>query len=155
MKIGWIKGFCVSVGLALLAPHLAMAAEHGTEAEVQVLVKRAVAAYKADRSKALQSFSDPKGGFVDRDMYVFAQDTHGVILAHGVNPRLVGKDISDIRDLDGKYLVKERIAAAAKKVPWWADYKWPNPVSKEMERKRSYCEMGDAETMICSGIYAP
>lgn len=143
-----------TVGALCSAPVWA-AAEHGNEAEVQVLVKRAVDAYKADKEKAYKNFNDPKGPFVDRDMYVFAQGVDGVILAHGANPRIIGKNLSDLKDMDGKPFMKERLAAAKTKQSFWGDYKWPNPVTKAMEAKRAYCEMADKEVMICSGIYAP
>lgn len=126
----------------------------GNATEAQGLVKRAVLAVREDKEKAFQSFNDSKGNFVDRDLYILAQDFNGVILAHGANARLIGKNILDVRDLEGRAMIKERIAAAKEHATgWWGEYKWPNPVTKAIERKRTYCEVASTSIIICAGIY--
>jgi len=43
------------------------------------------------QAKALAAFNDPKGNFVSKDLYIFALDMSGKIIAHGVNAALIGK----------------------------------------------------------------
>src|SRR6516162_9801726 len=43
----------------------------GTAAEAKAMLDRAVAAVKADKTKALDTFNKGEGGFLDRDLYPF------------------------------------------------------------------------------------
>jgi cytochrome c len=47
------------------------AADKGTPEEAKAMLDRAIAAARADEARALAAFNDPKGGYVDRDLYVF------------------------------------------------------------------------------------
>jgi signal transduction histidine kinase len=78
----------------------------------------------------------------------------GMVLAHGANERLVGQDLSDAVDVDGKAFVKERIELARKQSSFWQDYKFVNPVTRKIDPKQMYCERLE-ETAVCAGIYRP
>lgn len=139
-------------GLMAGEPALA-AGDHGTADEAVALVKKAktfIAANGPD--KAYAEIGRKDGPFVDRDLYVVVYDTKGVCLAHGANPKLVGKDLSDNQDVDGKLYIKERIDMAAQKASFWQDYKYVNPVTKKIEPKSMYCETATG-TVVCAGIY--
>lgn len=129
------------------------AAEKGTKAEAEAMVKKAVAFMKANgKDKALAAFSNPKGQFVDRDLYIFAYDMTGKCVAHGANQKMIGIDLSGMKDPDGKEYVKERIEIAKTKGKGWQDYKFPNPVSKKIEMKSAYLEKVDDLILGC-GAY--
>ena len=132
----------------------ALGADNATKDEAVAMVKKAVAFVKAQGAdKAYEAFDAKDGGFVDRDLYVVVYGYDGKVLAHGANAKLIGKDMSDAQDVDGKYYVKERLALAAKKVEFWQDYKFVNPVTKKIEPKQMYCEpLTDAA--VCAGVYA-
>jgi cytochrome c len=131
----------------------AFAAEHATKDEAVAMVNKAVAYLKKEGAEKAYAAFDTKGGeFTDRDLYVLVYGTNGVVLAHGANAKLIGKDMNDAQDVDGKYYVKERLALAAKEKTFWQDYKFVDPVTKRIEPKQAYCEVvGDA--IICSGVY--
>jgi len=74
------------------------------------------------------------------------------VRAHGANPRLVGKNVLDLKDIDGKPYVQERVDLAKSKGTFWQDYKYTNPLTKKMEPKSAYCEKLD-DTVVCGGIY--
>ena len=74
------------------------------------------------------------------------------MLAHGANIKLVGKDMTEATDVDGKAYVKERMALAAKQKTFWQDYKFVNPVTKKIEPKEAYCDV-EGDAIICSGVY--
>jgi len=77
----------------------------------------------------------------------------GKCLAHGANPKQVGKDLIDLTDVDGKYFIKERVQLVkSKPAGVWQDYKFTNPVTKKIEPKQLYCEKL-AETAVCAGVY--
>jgi signal transduction histidine kinase len=137
----------------LVWPLLGMAAENGTASEAQVLVGKAVAYLKANgKDKALAEFNNPKGQFVDRDLYVFVLDKDGVTLANGVNPKIVGKNVSDMKDQDGKFFIKDLLGVGNGKGSGWVDYHWPDPVSKKVRPKSTYVEKS-GDWFICSGVY--
>jgi cytochrome c len=144
-------------GLGVIATANAFAAaERGSEAEAQEMVKQAVALIKSTGpEKAYKTFTDhPDGAFKDRDLYVFAYDFQGNCLAQGANPKMVGKNLIDMRDSDGNPLIKGMVdMIKAKKKGWYGPYKFANPNTKEYEFKKSYCEQGAGDTMVCVGAY--
>ena len=125
----------------------------GTAAEAVAMVKKAIVYIKAHgREKAFAEFSNPKGPFIDRDLYVTVYDMKGVCLAHGFNPKMVGKNMIDLKDPDGKAFVKERNEMAKTKDKFWVDYKYVNPLTKQIEQKSQYVEkLGDI--LVNCGIY--
>ena len=139
--------------LVLMAGSITFAAEFGTATEAVAMVKKAVQLIKTEgKEKAFAEFSDPKGKFVDRDLYVTVYDLNGKCLAHGANPKMVGKDLIDLKDPDGKPFVKERVETSKTKDKFWLDYKFTNPVSKKIEPKSMYSEkVGDI--IVNCGIY--
>lgn len=132
----------------------ACAADKGTSAEAVAMVKRAVALVKSDgKEKAFAAFADPANkDFHDRDLYVYAYDLNGVSLAHGANPKMVGKNLLNMKDNEGKPMIQEMVKVAKEKGSGWVDYKWPNPVTKTVESKSGYVERVD-DMLIGSGIY--
>jgi hypothetical protein len=60
--------------------------QYGTADQAKAMLLKAVAAVKADRTKALDIFNKGERGFLDRDLYVFcANASDGKIVAIG-NP---------------------------------------------------------------------
>ena len=131
----------------------AMAGDTGTPAEAIAMVKKAGEYLKANgKEKAFAEFSNPKGAFKDRDLYIMVYDMNGVNRAHGANPKLIGKDLIELKDADGTYIVKSFVETGKTKGKGWIDYKWPNPVSKAIESKSTYIEKHD-DVLIGAGIY--
>ena len=88
----------------------AFAADAGTKDEAVAMVKKAVDFIKANGAdKAYAEFSNPKGQFVDRDLYITIYDMNGKCLAHGANAKMIGRDLIDNKDVDGKEFIKERV----------------------------------------------
>ena len=130
------------------------AGDHATKEEAIAMVKKGVAYIKsAGAEKAYAEFTGKDPKFIDRDLYILVYSLDGKCLAHGANPKQVGKDLIDLTDVDGKYFVKERMELVkSKPTGVWQDYKFTNPVSKKIEPKQLYCEkLG--ETAVCAGIY--
>lgn len=128
----------------------------GTEAEAQDMVKQAVALIKsAGPESAYKAFTEhPGGAFKDRDLYVFVYDFQGNCLAQGANPKMVGKNFYELKDMDGNQLIKGQIEMVkAKKSGWYGPYKFTNPVTKALETKKAYCEQGAGDTDVCVGVY--
>jgi len=131
----------------------AWAGEFATKEEAQAMVAKAVAFVQAQGpEKAYAEFTNKNPAFIDRDLYVVVYGMDGKVRAHGANAKLVGKDMMDATDVDGKPYVKERLALAAKKADFWQDYKFVNPVTKKIEPKQMFCHPL-SDTAVCAGIY--
>jgi signal transduction histidine kinase len=129
------------------------AADAGASKDAMAMVKKAVAYLKLNgKDKTLSEASNPKGLFVNGDIYLTITDSTGRVLAHGLNPRLIGKDAIELKDVDGKYFVKEMLVIAKKEGSGWVDYKWPNPITREIQLKSVYFEQID-HLVIQSGYY--
>lgn len=134
--------------LTLVAP--AAAAEFGTRNEAVAMVKRVQAQFKKDGPETtFKAVSDKSTkAYHDRDLYPFIYfvdgPQKGVNVAHGARPALIGKNLIDLKDQDGKYLIREMLDLANGRGQGWIDYKWPNPITNKIEDKSSYIEkMGD------------
>lgn len=140
---------------ALLALSLpAAAAQFGTKTEAVEMVQRVQAMFKAQGVEATFKAIDDKSNasFHDRDLYPFVYDMKGVCVSHGARPALIGKNLYDLKDQNGKYLIREMVALTQGKGSGWIDYKWPNPITNKIEDKSSYVEkMGDY--FVGVGVY--
>jgi signal transduction histidine kinase len=140
-----------AVGVVIAATS-ASAAERATKDEAVAMVKKAVAAVKADSAKAYADITKKPGPFTDRDLYIVVYKIDGSVLAHGQNEKLVGTNQKDAKDPDGKAFVAERIELAKKGAPFWQDYKFMDPLTKKPEPKQMYCEPLN-DTAVCGGVY--
>jgi cytochrome c len=141
--------------LAFFVAGVATAEERATTKDAERMVHSAVAFYKKEGAdKALKVFSDPKGAFSFRDLYIFAYKTDGTCVAHGQSADRVGKNLLDSKDADGKAFVKERIDLAKSKGKGWQEYKFKNPATGKVEQKVAYVELVD-DVIIGCGAYKP
>ena len=74
----------------------------GTAAEAKAMLEKAVAAVKADKTKALDTINKGEGGFLDRDLYVFCFNiSDGKAVATGSsNPsgrKVIGQDVRTLK----------------------------------------------------------
>lgn len=94
----------------------ASATEHATKDDAVAMVHKVIAYIKANgKDRVIAEVNIPKGRFVDRDLYVSVGDGVGMVLAHGGNPRLVGKNLFEVKDVDGKAFVKEAVKFSRRK----------------------------------------
>lgn len=145
----------VLLGVGCCATALQPAFAHSPD-EVQALVERA-ADYIRDhgRQQAFATFNRPDGGFVEGELYIFCNDISGVQLANGGNPKMVGKNLSGLRDAEGRLPTVDlnRIAQTAGR--GWYEYLWPNPAKGRVERKTAYVLRIDDRTVCASGYFKP
>jgi signal transduction histidine kinase len=130
----------------------ASAAEFASAKEAEAMVVKAVAAIKSSKHKAYEEITAKDAKWIDRDLYPVVYDLDGKVLAHGQNAKMVGKDLLELKDADGKAFVKERVDLARSKGRFWQDYKFTDPVSKKVLPKQMYCERLE-ETVVCAGVY--
>jgi cytochrome c len=120
--------------------------------EAKAMVKKARAYIReVGTEKAYAEISNPKGRFVDRELYIYVYDKSLNNLAHGGNQRLIGKNLADLRDTDGVYINKGLLEVAQKGGGTFK-FKFLNPATKAIEVKTGYAEM-EGDVMVGSGVY--
>ncbi len=121
--------------------------------QAKAMVEGAAALIAKDgNDKAFAVIDDPSGPYVKGEMYVFVTGFDGTTLAHGTNKVLIGKNLMQVKDADGKLFVQEMIEVAKSKGEGWVDYKWPNPVTHKIEAKTTFLKRVGDELVGC-GIY--
>jgi signal transduction histidine kinase len=145
------------IAIALLATAAAAAAVakegNATATEATAMVKKGIAFIKSNgKDKGYAEISNKAGQFTDRDLYLVVYGLDGTVRAHGANEKMIGKNLIELKDVDGKPFVKERVELAQSKGTFWQDYKFTNPVSKKIEPKSMYCEKLE-DAAVCGGIY--
>ncbi len=150
--------FAAFVFAALVAAPQVMAEPDPANPEAQeaiVLTQKAIAMIKEQGlEKAVPVINDPKGPFVKGELYVFVFDLNNSCVAHGRNAKMVGKDMGDLKDTDGVFIIQEFAKTVKSKSKGWVDYKWTNPETKKIEPKTSYVEQIPGTSLYAGcGIY--
>jgi len=131
----------------------AWAAEGATAKEAEAMVKKGVGYIKANgKEKTYAEAANKQGQFFDRDLYLTIWKLDGTVMVNGANEKMAGRNLLDLKDVDGKPFIRERMELAQSKSSFWQDYKFSNPVSKKIEPKSMYCERMD-DIVVCAGVY--
>lgn len=69
--------------------------------------------------------------------YFYAYNLEGVNVVHPINKALVGKNLIDMKDKEGNFVIKD-ILKSAKEGTGVTKFIWPHPVTKQDEPKLSY-----------------
>ena len=127
----------------------ASAQQSGTADDAKALLAKAAAAVRADKASALARFDDARGGFKDRDLYVYcANASDGIYTAH---PTHKGKQLKDVVGKKGYPLGKEIMEKATEGKISEITYWWPRPGSdKPVEKHTFFTKAGD---QICAVGY--
>jgi len=129
------------------------AGDAGTKDEAIAMVKKAMEYIKANgREKSFEEFTNTKGKFIDRDLYIVVYDLNAKCLAHGQKKSMVGQELIEFKDVDGKEYMKERVDLMKKQQSAWQEYKFMNPVSKQIEPKLMYIERFE-DLIVGCGVY--
>ena len=133
----------------------AVAQDHGTKDEAKALVDAALAHIKkVGNEQSFKDFTSDKASWTKKDLYVFVMDAKGGTLAHGSNEKLVGKNMIDLKDQNGKLFMRELTDLSATKGEGWVDYDWAHPVSKKVEGKSTYVKrIPGFEGSVSVGVY--
>lgn len=131
------------------------AQESGTRDEAKALVDAAVEhVKKVGPDKAFKDFTADKAAWNKKDLYVMAYDAKGTVMGHGANEKLIGKNLIELKDPNGKLLIKELTDTAMTKNSGWVDYDWPHPQSKKIESKSTYVrKLKNFEGWVGVGVY--
>ena len=119
----------------------------------QALVEKVVAFDQANGLRAtIDELNKPDGPFVEGSLYAFAYDMTGTMIAHPKNPNLVGKNLIEVPDAEGKFFRKEIVETAKAKGEGWVNYLYKNPTTGQLEPKTTYLKRLD-DIIVCAGTY--
>jgi signal transduction histidine kinase len=138
----------LSVLTVVFSPVLAVGA---TPEEAKALLNEAAAFYEANGAdETFEEINNPNGKFRRGELYIFVYDSDAVVVAHGADPGLVGNDVTNQQDENGKFFAREimQVGESGGSV----DYVWPNPVTGAIQPKTSYIKLVDGYRFAC-GIY--
>lgn len=92
---------------------------------------------------------DPE--FNSGSLYLAMRDLKGITVAHP-NTALIGKNMLDVPDADGKLFRYEMLAIANGAGRGWVDYRYLNPATGKVEAKTTYVlRVGDVA--LEAGVY--
>ncbi|HTY13220.1 MAG TPA: cache domain-containing protein [Candidatus Omnitrophota bacterium] len=106
--------------------------------------------------KAFDELGDRNHNFFLGNTYIFVDDYKGVELLNPAFPELVGKDLSNLKDANGEYMVRDYVALASKEGSGWIDYYWPRPEESIPSKKSTYVKRADfmnAWVVVGCGYY--
>lgn len=126
----------------------------GSRADAVAMVQKAVQFMRQyGNEETYAEANNPHGQFIRGDLYIAITGLDGYAFANGGSRHLVGRNLIDIRDANGKYIQRERIEIAQTRGKGWQDYKWVNPLNGQLETKSMYFEtVGDV--VIACGVYS-
>ena len=149
-----MKLIATAAALCLGLASTAALANEPTEKDAIAMAERGAAFIKAHgKDEMIRKVAARDPSFIQGSLYVDIRDLKtGIVLAHPVNPSIVGKDLTDVPDASGKVYRREIIELAAKQGKGWVDYMYKNPVSGKIEPKTTYIlRVGDV--VLEAGIY--
>ena len=147
----WMLAGVLTLGLG----GVALAQDRGSKDEAKAMVDAAWEHLKkVGPEKAHKDFTTDKAAWTKKDLYVMVLDGKGVMLAHGANEKLVGKDMTGIKDSNGAPLVPNMLQVVNTKGSGWSDYEWQHPQTKKIEPKSTYVRKAPSgDGFVGVGVY--
>lgn len=144
-------------GLATVTAPGAHAAElcgrMGTPQEAEQLARTAASHLATHgRERAFRDFLMPPAGFMRDDLYVFAFDSAGTMWVNGGFPDLIGSNILNARDSQGRPFLFEGMQRAARDGDAWVEYTWYNPCNGKMMAKSAFI-IAVGDDFVAVGAY--
>ena len=129
-------------------------ASEPTAKDAIAMAERGAAMVKAKgKEEVMKRITAKDPEFVQGSLYIDMRDVKtGIVLAHPYNPSIVGKDLTDVPDANGKKYRREIIELAAAKGKGWVDYQYKNPSNGKIEPKTTYILLVDG-VVLEAGLY--
>jgi len=151
MKLS-IQLTATSIALCL-ASGAAFANEPSEKDAIAMAERGAVLIKSKGKDEMMKRINAKDPDFVQGSLYVDLRDVKtGIVLAHPYNPSIVGKDLTDVPDANGKKYRREIIELAAAKGKGWVDYQYKNPTTGKIEPKTTYILLVDG-VVLEAGLY--
>lgn len=119
----------------------------------QFVTEAATFAKQNGKAVAIRAFMNKQGQFRKGELYIFAYDFKGVVVAHGTDPNLVGNNFFGLKDRNGKLLIQEMIKIVKSSGEGWVEYQWFHPDTRKYMTKIGFVKKVDDTWFVGSGIY--
>lgn len=129
--------FVLTVAAAALS--LAATFAHANRDDAEALHKAALAEARAKGVEGAGKEFSNGGPWIKGSTYVFIADFKATVLAHSANPKIIGKNLWDVKDADGKLFVQDQVRIAQTVGTGTVQMRWMNPATKQI---------GDAEVLL-------
>jgi len=119
-------------------------------------VENAVAEIEKRGEAAFPLLKDPAGPYRAKDAYMIAITSEGVEKVNPAFPQYVGKNVLNVKDSQGKPMIREILEMAKNKNGGWVDYMWPKPGEKTSSKKSTYirkAKLGNDWIAVGCGVY--
>lgn len=134
----------------LAASQLALAAPSERDA-MALAVKGARYLQEHGKAALIASINRKDPAFNQGTLYLAVRDLNGITIAHPTSA-LIGKNLLDVPDADGKLFRHEMLALARGKGSGWVDYKFLNPKTGKVEAKTTYV-LRVEDVALEAGVY--
>jgi len=126
-----------------------------TPEQARAMLWRAIDELNRRGEAAFAEFNDLGGGFVLDDTYVFVVDIAARrMVAHGAMPRLIGRDVSELKDADGAPIMAPMLDMVTARGEGELAYRWRNPATGKIESKHTFVRKA-GNYMVGVGYYKP
>ncbi len=106
------------------------------------------------KEKAFSDFQDKQGPFIKNDLYVFVNDHKCTFLAHGTNPKLVGRNIWELINPSGRYACRDIAQGLKNQKTIWTEYIFNDPLTQKLAWKKTF-SVKYQDMIINVGAYNP
>ncbi|MFI5137860.1 MAG: cache domain-containing protein [Sphingobacteriales bacterium] len=123
---------------------------------IEDVVNHAATLIAQHGKEAFDQLRAKTGPFIFMATYVFVDNLDGTELVNGAQPSIEGKNLMDLRDLQGKAVERELINVVTKKGSGWVEYYWYQPGGNAPALKQTYVRKAQFEGqtyIIGSGLY--
>jgi signal transduction histidine kinase len=105
------------------------------------LVEDAAALIEQKGEAAFKSFADRDTRWLNDDVYIFVYELDGTCIFHPITPELIGKNVIDLRDMNGKPIIRQITDVGRKpesRARGWVFYLWQNQTQLTPSWKSAY-----------------
>jgi len=120
------------------------------------MVNAAVREINERGESSFVTFHDHTGPFLAKEAYVVVFSMQGIDLVNPGFPDLEGTNVMDLKDINGKLIVKEMFRLVNQKGAGWVEYMWPRPGQSIPTLKSTYvtkAKHNGKEYLVSCGIY--
>jgi signal transduction histidine kinase len=154
LKIKQIFSVFVFAAALLASTATLRAADKPTQAEAQQLAVKAAIFVKDKGVDAAKEAFHAEGEFKHGEIYVNVINEQGIWLVYPPKPNGEGQSVLEVKDVDGKYLIKDIIELAKTKGEGWTDYRWMNPTTNQISSKVTYVKhVPERGVIVYVGVY--
>jgi signal transduction histidine kinase len=119
-----------AVALALCS----LTGQAATREEANAMLKAALGEIKAKGlQRAGQDFSTDTNTWNKGTLYVFVADFKATVVAHSANNKLIGKNLWEVKDANGKFFLQEQVKQMQAGANGTVTMRWMNPSTKQLD----------------------